>query len=100
MKTSHSAALAAALIAMCVISTRGQAQQPGNPSIPVGTLDAYPMIVQAGTHPTLTWGIDYPATVLDFVNIDDETGTVTPKECVNLELRVLGASVRPRQPTG
>jgi hypothetical protein len=93
MKTSQPAALAAAIIAMCVTASQIPAQQPGEPSIPVGTLDAFPTVVQAGTHPTLTWNIEYPSGVMEVVDIDDD-GTVTPKVDLIMELRVLGASVQ------
>ena len=77
---------------MCVTTTaRVAAQQPGDPSIPVGALSAYPTIVQAGTHPVLTWGIDYPQNALDVVDIEND-GTILPKEDMDLEVRVLGAS--------
>jgi len=96
MKTSQPAALAAALIAMCVTISQANAdnsEQPGDPAIPVGWLNAFPTVVQAGTHPTLTWGIEYPETVFEIITIDPG-GVITPKTCLIMEARVLGASVQ------
>lgn len=96
MKTSQPAALAAALIAMCVTTSQVHAakpEQPGDPAVPVGWLSAFPTVVQAGTHPTLTWGIEYPETVFEIITIDPN-GVITPKTCLIMELRVLGASVQ------
>ncbi len=72
MKTSHLAAVSAALIAVCALaptSTFAQSSTTKIPSIPVGTLDAYPTVVQTGTKPTLTWNIIYPSQVSDVAQI-------------------------------
>jgi hypothetical protein len=88
-----------AFAALCLVcSTPAVLAVPGNgnsnniePLIPVGSLDAYPVLVQTGTHPTLTWDIQYPESVLDIVTIDPG-GTVTPSVDLCMEVRVLGAS--------
>ncbi|MBP6603181.1 MAG: hypothetical protein KA250_15310 [Verrucomicrobiales bacterium] len=69
----------------------GVAQQ-ASPAIPVGSLSAFPTIVQTGTHPQLTWDITVPATVIDVVTVTPP-GTVTPKRTLKMDVRVLGASV-------
>jgi len=102
MKTSHPAAATAAILAMSLAITLPATAVPGtdngigndwsaDPLIPVGSVSAYPTIVQAGTHPVLTWGIDYPESVRDIVTISPD-GTITPNEDMVLELTVLGAS--------
>jgi hypothetical protein len=93
MKTSRLAALAAVLVATGV-STPGAllAQQSTSPSIPVGSLTAFPLIVQPGTRPKLTWNISYPSIVQDVIDIEGP-GTVVPTEELCLEVRVLGAGV-------
>lgn len=91
MKTSQLAALSAAVIAIYVlVSPRAHAQT--NPSIPVGELSAFPTIVQTGTKPTLTWSINYPSIVEDFVVVTPP-GTITPKENLICEIRILGLGV-------
>jgi len=92
MKTSHLAALAAVVLAMCMLlSSRASAQT--DPSVAVGALSAYPTIARTGTYPTLTWGISYPQTVADIVTINTD-GTLTPKTVpLTMDVRVLGASV-------
>ncbi|MES2924337.1 MAG: hypothetical protein V4819_22490 [Verrucomicrobiota bacterium] len=66
MKTSHWAAVPAAVLSFCAVaSTRVLAADPITtytiPSAPRGELSAYPSVVQTGTKPTLTWDILYPA---------------------------------------
>jgi hypothetical protein len=92
MKTSRLAALAAVLVATGV-STPGVllAQQSTSPSIPVGSLTAFPLIVQPGVRPKLTWNISYPSIVQDVVTVTQNT--VTPKQTLFVDVRVLGAGV-------
>jgi hypothetical protein len=99
MKTSQLAALSAAALAMCtLVSTRAKAQAT-NPSIPVGTLSAFPTVVQTGTKPTLTWSINYPSIVEDFVVVTPP-GTVTPKENLVCRIRMLGLGVTSKGSNG
>lgn len=63
------------------------------PLIPSGNLSAFPTIVQAGTHPTLTWDVTLPEGVEDVVTITPP-GTITPNRCLIMDVRVLGASVK------
>ena len=93
MNTSHPAALAAAILAVCFATGPRLAAQSTDPSIPVGALSAYPTIVQAGTHPVLTWGIDYPQVATDIVTIEDDN-TVVVKEDVVMDVRIIGAAVQ------
>jgi hypothetical protein len=91
MKTIPLAALTAAATSMFVlVSPRAHAQS--NPSIPVGSLTAYPTIVQTGTKPTLTWSITYPSQVTTIVTVASN-GTITPLRDLYLDLRVLGAQI-------
>ncbi len=74
MKTSQLAAVSAAFIAMgTLVPTRALAQIP---SIPVGTMTAFPTVVQTGTKPTLNWNILYPSTVSNVAQINPP-GTIT-----------------------
>lgn len=80
MKTSHLAAVSAAVIAAgTLVSTRCLAD-PAAPSTiptsPVGTLSAYPKVVPTGHKPDLTWKIVYPSTVSDVATINPP-GTIT-----------------------
>lgn len=93
MKTSQWAALSAAVVAMCtLVSNRASAQSSTSPSIPIGSLTAFPTIVQTGTKPTLTWNINYPSIVENFVTVTPPA-TVTPKQTLTCEIRILGLGV-------
>ena len=92
MKTSRLAALAAVLLATGVSTPGALLAQSTNPSIPVGALTAFPLIVQPGTRPSLTWNISYPSVVEDFIDIEGPS-TVVPTEEIDVEVRVLGAGV-------
>jgi hypothetical protein len=91
MKTSHLATLSAAAFALCTLLVSSASAQT-DPSVPTGTLTAYPTIVRTGTYPTLTWGINFPATVTNVVTINPG-GDVTPVTGTTMDVRVLGASV-------
>jgi hypothetical protein len=93
MKTSTSAAVPALCLASALFVTTHilAAPKDTDPLLPVGNLSAWPTFVQTGTHPTLTWDIQYPESVLDIIDID-ESGTVTPNIDLCMTVRVLGAS--------
>lgn len=78
------------LLAMLTFPLRAQ---QNTPVMPVGNLSAFPTIVQAGTHPTLTWDITIPESVLEWVNITPP-GTISPQSAMTMDVRVLGASVK------
>ena len=80
------------LIALFAISPQLRAQEM-TPIIPTGSLSAFPTIVQAGTHPTLTWDVVLPERVSDVVDIEGP-GTLVPTRCLIMDVRVLGASVK------
>lgn len=71
----------------------GFAQEDQVPAFPVGSLSAFPTIVQAGTHPTLTWDVTVPETIEEVIVIEPP-GTIRPKRCLVMDVRVLGASVK------
>lgn len=90
MKTNHLFALGLALAVLFQAESKAQST---NPAIPVGSLSAYPTVVKTGTHPTLSWSINHPAIVTEYVTITPP-GTVTPKRSLNMDVRVIGASVK------
>lgn len=93
MKTMSLASFMIAALAIApVLAAQAGAQTTQDPAIPVGSLTAFPTVVQTGTHPTLTWNINYPSQVKDIVTITPP-GTLTPKQNVYVDVRVLGASV-------
>ena len=73
-----------------LLTGRAAAQDP---AIPVGWLSATPGQVQVGAKPNVSWGITYPAVIKDIVTITPP-GTVTPKKKVDMDVRVVGASVK------
>ena len=90
MKTNQIAA-SVALFLCAFASPQAIAQQP---SIPIGSLTASPTVVQTGTKPTLTWSINYPSVVKDYITITPPGGgTVTPKQNLICDIRILGAGV-------
>ena len=105
MKSNHFAA-AAALI-LCVMASPQAQAQTTQPSIPTGSLTAYPTEVQTGTKPTLTWTISYPSVVKQFLTITNGTGitgalgaTVTPNQNLICDIRILGAGVTTQNSNG
>jgi len=96
MKTKPQAILVAvALLSGLSVSSVLAQGNSGNttlPLVPSGWLSAYPTVVQTGAHPTLTWGINYPSVVKDYISITDPA-TVKTKEILDCEIRVLGAGV-------
>ncbi|MBL9152593.1 MAG: hypothetical protein JNK37_08920 [Verrucomicrobiales bacterium] len=93
MRSSINAAVAALLLAAGLSLPHRATAQSQDPAIPTGTLSAYPSVVQTGTFPTLSWGITYPSIVTDIVTVTPP-GTVTPKRTLDMDVRVIGASVK------
>ncbi len=93
--TSLLAAVSAAVFTICAFApNRAVAQTQQTPSIPVGSLDAYPTVVQTGTKPTLTWSVTHPTIITSFVDITPPpNGTITPKTTLKMDVRVLGAMI-------
>jgi hypothetical protein len=92
MRHNQIAALLAVLLLIAFRPTESRAQST-DPAVPTGTLSAFPTVVQAGTFPTLTWGVTYPNVVSNIVTIVPP-GTVTPKRTLEMKVRVIGASVK------
>ena len=99
MKTKPTASLGAVLAVVALATVGAASGQSTNPSIPTGSLTAFPTIVQTGTKPTLTWGINYPSVVEDFVTVTPPA-TVTPKENLICDIRILGAGVTTQDSRG
>ena len=70
------------------------------PSIPVGSMTASPTVVQTGTKPTLTWNINYPSVVKNYVTITPGGGTVTPLQNLICDIRILGLGVTTQNSNG
>ena len=99
MKTSQFAAVAASCVALSTIASNlVHAQTSTSPAVPVGWLSASSDLVRAGSNVALSWNINYPATVVDFVKVDDST--VIPKVTLDYEIRVLGAGVTTSSSSG
>lgn len=94
MKTSPRAAATAAVLAMGILmsGTCLAKRSKTFPAYPSGWISAFPKVVQTGTKPTLTWGINYPSIVEDYITIT-QPATITMDEDVDCEIRVLGAGV-------
>ena len=92
MKHNPFAAIAAAALSLSALASPQAFSQASDPSVPVGSLSAYPTIVQTGTKPTLTWSISYPSQVRTVVTVE-LNGTINPLRDLYLDLRVLGAQI-------
>ena len=99
MKTNHQAALIAAIIALILLGASRVNAQSTSPSVPVGTLIASPTVVQTGTKPTLTWNINYPSVVKDYITVSG-SATITPKQALHCDIRILGAGVTTQDAKG
>lgn len=100
MKTKRNAVLAAALIAIALVKAPcASAQATTNPTTPFGTISAFPTFVQPGAKPTVTWTINYPSIVTDYVTVSPP-GTIVPKQRLICDVRVLGAGVTSRNQDG
>jgi len=91
MKTSHLAAVSAALTTICALMP-ARSLATSSPSVPVGTLTAVPTVVQTGTKPTLTWTINYPSVVANYITITPPA-TLTPTQNLLCDIRMLGLGV-------
>ena len=90
MKSAFFTLLAAAVFCSATIT---HSQEEETPTIPVGTLSAFPTIVQTGTKPQLTWDITLPEGVDDIIEISGN-GIIVPKRCLIMDIRVLGAPIK------
>jgi len=96
MKASLRAAATASVISLSTFVS-GSAHAEGTiPAAPVGTLSTNTTLVRVGAKPTLTWNITYPSVVKDYVTITPPS-TVTPKQTMYVDVRVLGAGVTAAQ---
>ena len=110
MKINSIAALAAFTVSASAMLASLVLADTTNPSVPVGSLSAFPTVVQTGSKPTLTWSITYPSQVQDVVTITPTTtttggssstsSTVTPKVNLIADIRVLGAGVTTQDSRG
>ena len=73
---------------LAVTHTNGLADQI---SIPRGNLSVDRNLVRVGTRSNLAWNIEYPAAIIDIVDVDP-TGTITPKKELKMRVRVLGVA--------
>jgi len=102
MKTSHRAALPAAIIAACACAASvcfAQSNKSSIPLEPIGVLSAFPSVVQTGTKPTLNWSILYPSRVSDLAIIT-LPGTITiTKNNTTVTVQPIGTGVTACDPT-
>lgn len=96
MKLSLRTAATAFLITSATLAPTQLVAQGTIPAIPIGTLTTSASVVRAGTKPTLTWNITYPSVVKDYVTVTPPA-TVTPKQTLFVDVRVLGAGVTASQ---
>lgn len=100
MKLNHQAALMTASLTVIIAMTAPcYAVRPASttptatfPAMPSGWLVATPTVVQTGTKPTLSWGVNYPSIVEDYVTVTQPATLQTDVE-LDCEIRVLGAGV-------
>lgn len=97
MKTIHWTAVSAAVFSVgTLVPNRAEAQST-IPSVPIGSLTAFPTVVQTGTKPTLRWNILYPSKVGDVVEVSPP-GTLTPNQTTYASVQVVGTQIPPCEP--
>lgn len=107
MKKTKLAAIAATSLTIYALALMPAFAQTTNPSIPVGSLTAFPTVVQTGTKPTLTWKISYPSVVENYVTVRRPSvvagvsrSLLTLKEPLICDIRILGAGVTTQASNG
>lgn len=85
------------LFALCAIALNGALAQDETPVIPVGTLSAYPTIVQTGTHPEVSWSVTIPETFDKVVDVTN-SATLVPTRDLVMDVRVIGNGVTKPSP--
>ena len=102
MKTSHLAAVSAAVIFASTLAAPNSlavVTAPSTiPSMPIGVLSAYPTVVQTGTKPTLNWSILYPSKVSDVATLE-VPGTLTTTTSIFAAVQIIGTGVTSGDPT-
>ena len=79
------------LLALVAGSGLDAQHEHGDPFEPVGSLTVTPTVVQPGVHPDMTWGIEYPETVDDLVEIGPQS-QLTAKKDLRMKIRVVGVA--------
>jgi hypothetical protein len=74
------------------IACLGLGQAFAQNETPRGTLTVDNTLVRVGTQSQLTWNIQYPVTITDIVEVTSQT--ITPKEELQLRVRILGSKLR------
>lgn len=92
MKSFPIAHLAPAVLAVFTAMVAVAAAQTAIPAVPVGTLTAFPTVVQSGTKPTLTWSIMYPTNVSDVATIRPP-GRITLTQTMYASVQIIGTGV-------
>jgi len=64
--------------------------------IPRGTLGVDRDLVRVGSRSSLNWNIEYPAAIIDIVEVNP-TGTIKPKKNLKMRVRVLGVAFQSGQ---
>ncbi|MEI6178463.1 MAG: hypothetical protein WCS43_16345 [Verrucomicrobiota bacterium] len=101
MKTNSLAVIPAAALVLSALISPLPPLQASDPSIPVGSLTASPTVVQTGTKPTLTWSINYPSIVKNYVTITPPGGgTIIPSQNLICDIRILGLGVTTQNSNG
>lgn len=91
MKSRHLATFACAIVLSGFTADSAKAQT-STLTAPIGWITATTNPVRAGSTPSLSWGITYPSIVTDYVTVTTPA-TVTTKQKLDYEIRVLGAGV-------
>lgn len=99
MKNNIQSTASAGMFLMLAALHQPAMAQSTSPSIPVGDLSAFPTVVQTGTKPTLTWSINYPSIVADYVTVTPPA-TITPKRSLKCVIRILGLGVTTQNSNG
>jgi len=99
MKTSHLAALTAAVITLGTLMPHPAHAQSTIPAVPVGVISAYPTVVQTGTKLNLTWEILYHSKVSDVAVIHPPGTIIITQKNTYVSVQPIGTGVTTCDPT-
>ncbi len=102
MKTNQFAAFSALVVTVGALSPSRVQCQTSLPGLS-GTITAQQSQVLVGQRPTLTWNINYPSVVKDYIDIVNPgggggsggggVGTITPRQNLYADVRIIGQGV-------
>jgi hypothetical protein len=64
-----------------------------DPAVPVGSLNVNQSTVREGVSPQLTWDIEFPASVIEVIEIEEPTKEIVTKTRLRVQVCVIGVGI-------